>query len=125
MYLNSDSDNDDGGIDTFNLESILKAISVRYPDLNFHKYENTLRSLGVVYLDVAAQFPTSWYTDPEKTGMSEGEATLFQEWVTREMVKQEKEKRKRREIHKGKKKVRMSSPENDENASPVALSSRD
>lgn len=78
-----------------------------------------------MYLDVAAQFPTSWYTDPEKTGMSEGEATLFQEWVTREMVKQEKEKRKRREIRKGKKKVHMLSPENDENASPVASSSRD
>lgn len=123
VYLDSDSDDDD--VDTFNLEAILQRLTTRYQDTDFRKYEQVLRSNGINYLNVAAQFPISWYTDPAKTGMTEGEAALFREWVVKEVVKREKTRQKDKENRKlkGKKRVRVSSAEDTEgveNIPPVA-----
>ncbi|KZP03935.1 hypothetical protein FIBSPDRAFT_904646 [Athelia psychrophila] len=122
LDLDSNSDNDDGGTKTFNLEAILQCISSQYPNTNFREFEEALRLHGVTYLDVAAQFSTSWYMT--KIHMSEGKAILFREWVMKHMVKREEVKWK----VKDKKRVRLSSPVDDgpgkENIPPKASSSR-
>lgn len=125
VYLNTDSHSEDGEGETFNLEAILERLATSYHNINFQKYEEALRQHGITYLDIAAKFPTSWYTNPEKTGMSEGEANLFREWVMKEMVKRVDAQQVRGA--KGKKRLRVSSPKDDkdkENNPPVASSSR-
>ncbi|KZP23111.1 hypothetical protein FIBSPDRAFT_952192 [Athelia psychrophila] len=122
LDLESNSDNDDGGTETFNLEAILQRITSQYPNTNFRGYKVALRLHGVTYLDVAAQFSTSWYIT--KICMSEGQAILFWEWVMRQMTKREEAKLKA----KGKKRVHLSSLGDDgpgkENIPPQASSSQ-
>lgn len=123
----SDSENDDGGDNTFCLEDIVKCLSARYTDTDWEQYEPALCQCGIEYLNVAAQYPWDYYTNPAKIGMTNGDATIFWEWAMGQMVQWENVKQKRKEdwmtMHK--KKARLSSPkdnENDENMAPVALS---
>lgn len=131
MYLDSESDGENDTIDTFNLAAILKGLGTRYPDTNFQQYEGMLRTLGITYLDITARFETSWYTNPAKVNMSEGDATLFCGWVMKEIQKRDREKRRVRDTRKGKKKARVSYPDDQENQNkekenvpPIASSSR-
>lgn len=129
LYLYSGSEGEDIGDETLTLEDMLKHLAIRYPNINFQKYEKALQLNGISHLDVAAKFDASWYTSPAKIDMSAGEAALFKEWVLKEMVKREDTKRNKKEARKvrGKKRVRVSSPEKDEgneNIPPIASSSR-
>lgn len=115
-------DDEDSG--TINLETMLKCLAACYPNVGFRNYEAALHSNGITYLDVAVKFSEDWYTNPERIGMQAGEAVLFLEWATREMVREEEAKRKVREIQnaKGRKRVRVAGPGDgggDENMPPV------
>lgn len=118
-------DNEGSGV---NLEAMLERLATCYPNINFRKYEEALRSNGVTYLDVAVKFSFDWYTNPDKIGMDAGEASLLLEWVSREIVKEEEAKRKSREMRKtkGRKKACLSSPQDSaasENVPPIPSSS--
>ncbi|KZP12538.1 hypothetical protein FIBSPDRAFT_961249 [Athelia psychrophila] len=80
IYLDSESDDENDAIgSTFNLAAILESLASCYPKVNFQQYEGKLCGHGIMYLDIAARFEASWYTDPAKAGMLDGEAALFRE----------------------------------------------
>ena len=89
-------------------------LHVKYPLVNFPKYEKSLCELGICYLVSADMFDVDFYKT--KVKMADGAAHLFKSFVSKELggVLRAKERRK----EKGKKKARYD--EEAENIPPLS-----
>ncbi|KAH7903006.1 hypothetical protein BJ138DRAFT_1108042 [Hygrophoropsis aurantiaca] len=114
MYLDSEDGSDVGEAPP--LGQFIEAINDRYPGINFSQYEDRLHKHGIVYLETAARFPSSYYET--KLDMPPGIAVLFHDLVQKEQKKVDRAKLKRKE--KGKKKMRMLFDDEDGNQNAQA-----
>jgi hypothetical protein len=108
LYFDSDGEFDNGE-DQYDVKKLLDILHERYHALNFPQYEGQLRKHGIAYLVDASMVDMDFYVT--RVGMVQGAASLFQEWVAKELRRADRARKRRKER---KKRARVSMNDEDE-----------